>query len=262
MFVDLTIVVPAFNEASRIEPLLAQLAAYQASSARRVEVIVVDDGSTDGTVDLVETHRSRIANLSVIALADNSGKGAAVAAGMLAGRGAYRVFLDADGATPVSEVDALWAAATEKARSVAIGSVACAGAKVRRHQPFARRIAGRMANRIIRLLVLPGIHDTQRGAKLFPAEIADAVFSAQASRGWAFDIEILARCRSHGYRIVEVPVEWHHVDGGQIGAGDYLATFRELLAIRRRIKALPSTRAVPALRRAATGLAPLQRHAS
>lgn len=260
---DLTVVVPAFNEAHRIEPLLAQMAEYQATTPRRVEVIVVDDGSTDSTIDVVQSYRDRIANLVVLRLETNGGKGAAVAAGMLVGRGAYRAFLDADGATPVRELDALWAAATERARTVAIGSVACRGAKVQRHQPVVRRIAGRVANRLIRLTVLPGIHDTQRGAKLFPAEIADAVFASQVSQGWAFDIEILARCRALGYRIVEVPVVWHHVDGGQIGAGAYLATLRELLAIRRRVRSAPATlMPVPALRRGATGLAPLQRHAS
>jgi dolichyl-phosphate beta-glucosyltransferase len=256
--VDLTLVVPAFNEAHRIEPVLAQVHDYQRCSPRRIEVIVVDDGSTDDTVAVVEGFRDRIDNLTVLRLGENQGKGAAVSAGMLAGCGAYRAFLDADGATPVAEVDLLWQAARARPRTVAIGSVACAGARVSRPQPLVRRVAGRLANRVVRLLVLPGIRDSQRGAKLFPAEIADAVFAALGTTGWAFDIEVLARCRAGGYRVVEVPVAWHHVAGGRVDATAYWRTFRELLAIRRRLRHVrrSSAASVAAIPRHATGLAP------
>jgi len=233
-WVDLSIVLPAFDERDRIAPTLKQIEVYQALSTQAVEVIVVDDGSSDGTADYVESWRDRIDHLLVIRQPANLGKGRAVATGMLTARGAYRAFFDADASTPIEEVDKLLTAAQTGPRRVAIGSLGKYGnRKLREPQPWTRTALGRLGNGFIRSTVLPGVHDSQRGCKLWPAELADRVFAMQRLSGWGFDIEVLALSQRLGYEVVEVPVEWHHVRGGHIGPTAYLSTLREVLRLRR-----------------------------
>jgi dolichyl-phosphate beta-glucosyltransferase len=258
--VHLSIVVPAYNEASRIAPFLEDLAAYVATRSEPTEVIVVDDGSHDATVGIVEAHQDRFPALRIVALPANRGKGGAVAAGMLAATGAWRAFIDADGATPPGEIDHLLAAATDRPRSVAIASLRVPGAEVVRAQTALRSAAGRVGNAIIRGAVLPGVRDSQRGAKLFPGPVADRIFDDMRTTGWAFDIDALARCRAIGYEIVEVPVRWRHVDGGMVRPSSYLWTLHEVWSIRRSLRADGiRRRPVEAHRRRARGLRPLRR---
>jgi dolichyl-phosphate beta-glucosyltransferase len=258
----LSIVVPAYNEASRIAPFLDDLAAYVSTRSEPTEVIVVDDGSTDTTVGIVEAYRDRFPALRIVPLPTNRGKGGAVAAGMLVATGAWRAFIDADGATPPDEIDHLLAAATERPRSVAIASLRVPGAEVVRSQTALRSAAGRIGNAIIRGAVLPGIRDSQRGAKLFPGPVADRVFEEMRTTGWAFDIDALARCRAIGYEIVEVPVRWHHVDGGVVRPSSYLWTLHEVWSIRRSLRADGiRRRPIDSRRRRARGLRPLRRAA-
>ncbi len=198
--------------------------------------MVVDDGSTDNTVAVLAKAAETFPELKVVTLAQNCGKGRAVATGMTEATGAYRAFFDADAATPICEVDRLLRAATENKRSVAIGSVRAEGTNVVRKQPLLRTLAGRVGNGIIRAMVLPGIADSQRGCKLFPAEVADLVFSAQITNGWMFDIEVLALCRRMGYTIVEVPVDWTHIEGSQVKPVDYLWTLLDVMKVRRLLR--------------------------
>lgn len=248
----LSIVLPAFNEEHRIGTPLEQLIDYRADCEHELDVILVDDGSTDATAAVAQSYVDALPELRIVRLDTNRGKGRAVATGMLAARGQYRAFFDADGATPIAEVDKLLACIQENPRSVAIGSIRVDGTRVGRKQPLHRVLAGRLGNAFIRAAVLPGVADSQRGCKLFPAELADAVFAAQRTDGWGFDIEILALCQRIGYRVVEVPIEWDHIEGGQIRANAYLSTLSEVVRIRSLIRSgahelgrLPTGHATP-----------------
>ncbi len=227
---------PAFNEEHRVGTALEQLIEYRVNCKHDLEIILVDDGSTDATAAVAQSYIAQLPELKVIRMPVNRGKGRAVATGMLAATGEYRAFFDADAATPIREVDNLLATMADTPRSVAIGSVRVDHSRVVRNQPLIRTLAGRAGNAFIRAAVLPGIADSQRGCKVFPAELADVVFKAQQTDRWGFDIEILALCQSLGYEVIEVAVEWTHVEGGQLGADAYLSTLFEVVRIRRMMR--------------------------
>lgn len=232
----LSIVLPAFNEEHRIGKPLEQLIAHRAACGYHLEVILVDDGSTDATAAVAQSYVDDLPELRILRHDSNHGKGRAVATGMLASRGHYRAFFDADGSTAISEVDTLLDAIRQTPRAVAIGSLRARGSRIGRKQPVHRNLAGRLGNALIRGTVLPGIADSQRGCKMFPAELSDLVFGAQQTDGWGFDIEILALTQRLGYRIVEVPISWSHVEGGQLRAGAYVSTVGEVFRIRRLLR--------------------------
>ena len=165
----LSVIIPAFNEATRLPATLQALRVYldgAGEEAEAYEVIVVDDGSRDGTAELAEQVAAGWPALRVLRQPQNRGKGAAVQAGMLAARGELRLFTDADMSTPITELAKL-RLLIEGATAVAIGSRALADSRVEVHQPLGRELMGRTYNRMLQLLVLPGLHDTQCGFKLF-----------------------------------------------------------------------------------------------
>jgi dolichyl-phosphate beta-glucosyltransferase len=213
----ISIVVPAFNERERLPETLTRMREYLDSAGEEYEVIVSDDGSTDGTVDFVTSVAGGWPQLSVIALPHNQGKGAAVRAGMLRARGEQRAFSDADLSTPIEELPRLRERLTG-ACQVAIASRALPGATIGVHQPGHREMMGRNYNRLVRLLVLPGIHDTQCGFKVFTAEAALACFSPLRTKGFGFDVEALLRARRHGWVVAEVAVRWNHRDDSRVSA--------------------------------------------
>lgn len=234
---NLSVVVPAYNEVGRIEPTLRDIAAYLGSLPDTAEVLVVDDGSSDGTAESVEAMSNEVPGLRVIRLPQNRGKGAAVRAGMLAARGRERLFMDADGSTPLSELERLRAAAqrTRGGADIVIGSIGVRGREVSHPQSALRSRVGQLGNLVIQALVLPGIRDTQRGFKLFSAEAAEATFSRCEIDGWGFDVEALAIARAYGLRIVEVGVRWDHRPDGHVHGDAYLSSLREVIGVRRRV---------------------------
>ena len=231
---DLSIIIPAFNEQDRIPVTLTSIADYLAGAAWNAEVIVVDDGSTDQTVAIVEAMSYRFDRLRVLKSPFNGGKGRAVRLGMLAGVGRKRLFLDADNSTDVSELDRLLAAADSEPvePAVVIGSIAHHREFVGRQQSILRRLLGRTGNRIIQRAVLPGIEDSQRGFKVFSADAADRIFAKCRVDGWAFDVEALAIARAYGYHVLEVPVNWSHCDNSRVRPGSYLQTLGDVMQIR------------------------------
>lgn len=233
---DWSIVIPAWNEADRIAPTLRRVAAEIRRQGLDAEVIVVDDGSTDDTIAVVEAHRPLFERLEVLANPTNRGKGAAVRAGMLAAVGRRRLFLDADNSTDLDQLPRLLAQGGDA--PIIIGSVAVDGAEVVVRQPGLRSPLGRLGNLAIRLAVLPGVRDTQRGFKVFDGAVADDLFARSVVDRWGFDIEILGLARVAGYRVTEVGVRWEHREASRVRAGDYLATLAELVAIQARLRRL------------------------
>ena len=234
---DLSIIIPAYNESERIGETLESIARFLEERNMDDEVIVVDDGSTDDTIAVAESYSPLFRRLRVLPSERNLGKGHAVRKGMLTGTGRYRLFLDADNSTDVREFDRLIAAAEAEPvmPAVMIGSVAVDGSEVTTRQPGLRASLGRLGNRFIQRMVLPGIEDTQRGFKVFTGEASDAVFRRCTSNGWAFDVEALAFARGLGYHILEVPITWEHRDDSRVRPSAYFTTLIDVVRIKQRV---------------------------
>jgi len=226
----LSIIIPAHNEEQRLPRTLEQIADFLSRQQFSSEIIVVENGSSDRTLALAQSFAQRIPNLRVLH-SDQRGKGLAVKMGMLAARGLYRFFADADLSMPIAEVSRFIPPALPDVE-VAIGSREAPGA-VRYGEPPYRHVTGRVFNTIVRLLALPGLEDTQCGFKCFRSDIVDEVFPLQTISGWTFDVEVLFVARRHGYRIVEVGIPWYfNADSKVRVARDSLRMFLDLLKIR------------------------------
>ena len=197
----LSVVIPAYNEESRLGPTLARMKQYLAPQSYTSEILVVNNASTDRTSEV-----ARAAGVPVID-EPRRGKGAAVRTGMLAARGEYALFSDADLSTPIEEVERL----LDRLRGgsdIAIASRGLPESNIVKHQPWYRELVGRVGNLFVRLLAVHGIADTQCGFKLFPRELAQKLFRAQRLTGAAFDVELLFMAQRNGLKIAEVPVTW------------------------------------------------------
>jgi dolichyl-phosphate beta-glucosyltransferase len=206
---ELSLIIPAFNEAQRIGPTLQRAHRFLAARPASFEIIVVDDGSTDDTVALVTALAGELPGLRVLHSPANRGKGHAVRLGMRAATGRTRVFTDADGSTPIAELEALLRALAAGA-DIAIGSRYLPASRVMRPQPWHRRAWSRLVNRVVQRVLLPGVVDTHCGFKAFTAVAAARTFAACTVDGWSFDLEVLARARASGFHIQEVPVCWEN----------------------------------------------------
>lgn len=233
-----SIVIPAFNEARRLPRYLDEVVGFFDGRGEPYEVVVVDDGSTDGTAGLVRSLASRHPAVRVVPLGRNRGKGAAVRAGMLSAVGALRLFTDADGATPIAELKRLEPALAAGA-DVVIGSRALADPAVSVRARAHRVAAGRLFNWLVARLGLRGVADSQCGFKLFTAAAAGRLFGALRTQGFGFDVELLLRAQAAGLRVVEVPVNWADQDGSKVGVlgsgpGMLLQILRARWTVRRR----------------------------
>jgi len=202
--VRLSLVIPAYNEAGRIGKTLRDCLDYFARQDYDFEIIVVDDGSRDGTSDLV---RREFPNVRLISYAPNRGKGYAVKQGMLAATGKYRLFYDADGSTPISEADKLWRPLADGA-DVVIGSRSSPGSHVELHQRPLREFMGRTFNRLTHILLGERFIDTQCGFKAFTAESTTQIFPRQTLDRFCFDAELLYIAGAQNLKIAEIPVRW------------------------------------------------------
>ena len=230
---ELSVVVPAFNEELRLPPSLERIQEYLGARQLSYEVLVADDGSRDGTARVVSELARSWPQLRLVSLPENRGKGAAVRAGMLAASGRMRLFTDADLSTPIEELGKL-ESELELGAEVAIGSRAVAGSAVELHQPAHREFMGKSYNRLLRALVLPGLHDTQCGFKLFTARAADVCFSELRCPGFGFDAEVLLRASQSGLRVAEVGVVWRNARGTSVNSmSDSLRMLGGLWQLRR-----------------------------
>ncbi len=228
---DLSVVIPAFNEERRLAHTLPQVFAYLVARGLRGEVIVVDDGSTDATAQLVRQFATRYPELRLLSNPGNRGKGYSVRAGMLAATGRLALFTDADLSAPIEEADKLLAALVDY--DVAIGSRALDRSLIQRHQPWWRERAGIVFNWVTKLLSGLPFQDTQCGFKAFRREPAQILFVQQRIERFGFDPEILFLALRHGLRVVEVPVRWSHDPDSRVRVfRDGLRMVGDLLCIR------------------------------
>ena len=211
--IRLSVVVPTYNKSMRIAATLGSIASYLSKKPFASEIVVVDDGSSDGTADAARAALAAFADRigsKVIRREENRGKGASVKEGVLASAGAVVLFTDDDLSTPIEEFDKLQVA-LEAGADAAIGSRALAASEIRVRQRRPRECMGKVFNALVRLLVLRGYPDTQCGFKAFRREPARAVFSRLETAGFAFDVEVLVLCRELGYRVAQIPVVWSDV---------------------------------------------------
>jgi dolichyl-phosphate beta-glucosyltransferase len=205
----LSVVIPAYNEELRIGQTLSVIRTYLRQQPFAAEILVVDDGSQDGTAATVRAFDAALPPIRLLRNGRNRGKGFSVRRGFLHADGEYLLFSDADLSTPIEEVEKLFAALREPC-DIAIGSRALPGARVEIHQPRYREYLGRLFNRCVQTFAVPGIQDTQCGFKCFRRETALAICERMTAEGFGFDVEMLYLARRLGYRVREVPVVWRN----------------------------------------------------
>jgi glycosyltransferase involved in cell wall biosynthesis len=209
----LSIIIPAHNEEERLLPSLEKVQEFVHQQPYPIEVIVVENGSHDRTLEIAQSYQIQMPSLKVIE-EKASGKGLAVRSGMLAATGEYRIFCDADFSMPVSEISKFIPKPGEN-YDVAIASRELPESK-RVDEPEIRHLIGRVFNSLVRYALLPGLQDTQCGFKAFRGEIAEQLFNMQTLTGWSFDAEILFIAQKLGYTIIEVPITWYYKPGSRL----------------------------------------------
>jgi dolichyl-phosphate beta-glucosyltransferase len=242
----LSLIIPAYKEATRIGKSLEKIFAYFATVDYEVEILVVDDGSPDNSPEVIQeafqvgqallpVHAFTRIHARLVELKPNGGKGGAVRAGMLEATGGIRIFTDADLSTPIYEVEKVIAAIEKEGYDIVVGSRALEGRKlVKVHQPWYREAMGRFFNMLVQVFVIRGIKDTQCGFKGFRGVAAEKLFRQQKVMGFSFDVEILYLAKRAGYKIKEVAVEWYNDERTTVGAlSDSARMFFELLRIRK-----------------------------
>ncbi len=227
----LSIVIPAYNEENRLPNTLEQVFHFLAKQPFASEILVVENGSDDRTFEIAQQFADRLQNVRVLR-SEHRGKGLAIQHGVMAAVGEYVFMCDADLSMPVEEISKFIPPQLENV-DIAIASREAPGS-IRYNEPYYRHFTGRVFNTLIRLLVLPGLQDTQCGFKCIRAQVARDIFPYQTLTGWAFDVELLYIARLHGYRIVEIPIDWYFNADSKISVlRDSLRMFLDLLRIRR-----------------------------
>ena len=225
----LSLIIPAYNEEERIGGTLEAISQYLAKQTYAWEVIVVDDGGQDRTVEAV---REAEGDVQVISYQPNRGKGFAVKTGMQAAKGAIRVYFDADGSAPISEVEKLWPK-FDAGADVVIGSRELPDSEVAISQAWPRKLMGKTYNLVLRCIGLTHFPDTQCGFKAFTAASSELIFPKQTIDRFGFDCELLHIATIHGLRIEQVPVRWLNSPASRVHPViDSIKMFQEMLSVR------------------------------
>ncbi len=205
----LSIVIPAYNEEGRIGTSLTEIYSFLKKRNYDFEIIVVDDGSKDKTLNLLSEYSQNIPNLIVLKNESNQGKGFSVKKGVLNSKGDIILYTDADLSTPIEELDKLiyW---LDEGYLISIGSRDLPESQVNRHQAWYRELMGKIFNRIIRLILNLDYHDTQCGFKCFRNDAALEIFKGLRLCGFSFDVEMLFIAKHRGIKVKEVPIRWHN----------------------------------------------------
>ena len=231
MLPETTIVIAAYNEEDRLPETLKKIQAYLLATDHHAEIVVVDDGSTDNTASVVQSLTENFRGLRLISYPRNKGKGHALRKGVLSSLGRVVLVTDADLSTPIEELEALRPHLLH--HHIAIGSRALALSEIVEAQPAWRRGMGRLFNQIVKVLVIEDFKDTQCGFKLFTGEVARNLFHKARIDRFAYDVEILALARSHGYRVAEVPIRWKNSASSKVRPiADSLQMLADLVKIR------------------------------
>jgi glycosyltransferase involved in cell wall biosynthesis len=226
----LSIIIPAYNEESRLPNSLRLIFSFLRKQDFEAEVLVVDNGSVDRTAEIVRDLSKDHPNLSLLQ-EEIAGKGLAVRRGMLEAKGEYRFICDADLAMPIEEV-LRFLPPEQMDYDIAIGSREAPGA-VRHNEPQYRHWIGRVFNYFVRILAVPGFMDTQCGFKCFRGDVASDLFDVQLLDGWTFDVEVLFIALKRGYKIIEVPINWYYFPGSRVHViRDSINMFLDLFKIR------------------------------
>lgn len=229
---DLSIIIPAYNEERRLGGSLHAILAYLARQPYSSEIIVVDDGSQDATTQVAASFSGHQPKVQLLRNGRNRGKGYSVRKGFLRAKGKYLLFSDADLSTPIEEVERL-VACLRDGYDIAVGSRALAESRIEVRQPWYRQNMGRLFNVLVQALILRGIQDTQCGFKCFRREAAVEICRRMRCERFAFDVEMLYLAHVMGYRVAEVPVVWRNSPETKVHAiRDSAAMFADLLAIR------------------------------
>ena len=227
-----SIVIPAYNEGHRLAPTLETVLGYVHQQGWDAEVVVVNDGSTDNTAEIVRSFAAKDPMLRLVENPGNRGKGYAVRNGILSSRGELVVFSDADLSSPIDEMPKLLQG-LEAGADIAIGSRWLKAELQTTRQSLHRQVFGRIFNALNRVILGLGFADTQCGFKAFTRRAAQKILPLQRIERWGFDPEILFLARKFGFRVVEVPVRWGHVGGTRINPLiDGARMFQEMLRIR------------------------------
>ena len=230
---DYSVIIPAYNEEHRLPETIKKISTYFVAQKLKVELIVVDDGSSDATVTKCQELAKDIDRLRVIEIKPNRGKGFAVKQGVLNAKSHHILFSDADLSTPIEEIESLRLEMDANKADIAIGSRYLTGSRVKIRQSKFRVAIGRIGNLLIRSFVMEGIKDSQCGFKLFTAKAAKDIFSCNKIERWGFDMEVLAIAKLKDYQIVEVPVSWFNSPDSRLRpVRDAINTFVELIKIK------------------------------
>jgi dolichyl-phosphate beta-glucosyltransferase len=229
---SLSIVIPAYNEEKRLPTSLDEILGYVAGRYGFIEVVVVDDGSRDGTSECVQQYALSHPAVRLLQNPGNRGKGYAVRHGMLDAKGEWVLFTDADLSAPISEIDSLFDAAMRSGAQVAIGSRALDRSLIGVHQPASREYAGRVFNFVMRSITGLPFLDTQCGFKLYQSAAARTIFAKQQLDGFGFDVEDLFLAKLYGFKVVEVPVRWNNVEGTKVSLMNGLNSFLDPIRVR------------------------------
>jgi len=234
---ELSIIIPAFNEERRLPRTLARIREYFGDrtgsiSLDEIEVLVVDDGSTDSTARIADEWSREWSSVRLVSNGDNRGKGYSVRHGMLAALGRIALFTDADLSSPIEESEKLFAA-IDAGNQLAIGSRAIDRSLIAVRQSVMRESAGKIFNLFVRLFTGLPFHDTQCGFKMFVREPSRIVFEQQRIEGFGFDPEILFLAKRHGLGAAEIPVRWAHDEATKVHVvRDSILMFGDLIYIR------------------------------
>jgi len=231
--VILSVIIPAYKEEKRIGNTLLSLDKYLSPLGFAYEIIVVIDGSPDNTFSVTEKYQKMIKNLSIINNPENHGKGYVVKQGLLAAKGMYRLFMDADNSVTINQIENFSPHFEDREVGIVIGSRDIKGANIKVHQSKLKEMAGNFGNVLIRIVAgLWGIPDTQCGFKILTAEAAELVCPLMKVNRFGFDFEMLVLIKKLGFKIAQAPVVWINDEASTVTLSSYLGVFKELFQVR------------------------------